>query len=253
MLLYALFACANSPMDTSDSGGGADSADTADGGSALDPVCTDPVDPPCVDEIIQELSLHDDKTSSGEVTTTLEGEDFVTLVDASAGGMNNADNRAWTYVRFTPEGATRVDIDDETALEDMSWHLALRRFILRLNSGDSGPSCVGVAEQKKAAYEDLTAADVEGASYTLENFYDDECQLDTDKIGGPLTAMEDWWSYTSCVETTSIPFLMQLDDGHVLKIVVEAYYEGSGQDECNTGGSTDAEGGYIQLRWRMLI
>ena len=249
MLLLAFLACppANEPSES-----GADTADSGGGLTEQDAVCTEPVAPTCIDEIIQELSLHDDKVSDGEVTTEASGEDFLTLVDATAGGMNRAADHAWTYVRFTVEGAERVDIDDETALEDMTWHFALRRFVIRVNSGDSGPSCVGVSQVERKDYSDVDEGDLAGAEFATEAFYDDACTLETDAIGGPVTAMQAWWDYQTCLETTLVPWLVRLDDGHVLKMVVESYYEGEGQTECNEEGTTDAESAWIGLRWSYL-
>jgi hypothetical protein len=39
----------------------------------------------------------------------------------------------------------------------------------------------------------------------------------------------------------------------VIKLVVESYYADEGQAECNTDGSTDAESGWITLRWSYLL
>jgi len=47
------------------------------------------------------------------------------------------------------------------------------------------------------------------------------------------------------------PNLIQLADGHVLKLVVEAYYA-EDQDICNSTGSGGDGSGEITLRWRML-
>ncbi len=241
--------CAGSPDcggDTADTGGG----DTG-GLPDQDPVCTEPVDPPCIDEMMQELGMQDDKVSSGEVTTTSDGADFVTLVDATAGGMSASSKNPWTYIKFTQTGAERVDINDDDSLSDMTWAFGIKRVNIRLNSGDSGPSCVGVHKVTGKDYAAVTVDDIKG-KFETENFYDDSCNLSVDPIGDPETAMIEWWTYVSCVETTMVPWLVQLEDGHVLKVVVETYYAGEGQDECNTGGSTREEGGWVQLRWQYL-
>ena len=86
------------------------------------------------------------------------GNDFVTLVDASAGGYNNASSNPWVYIKVEDSGATKVSIDDETALESMDWDMSLRRFMIRLNGGDSGPSCVSSTTLLEQSYEDLSAA-----------------------------------------------------------------------------------------------
>lgn len=233
------------------SGDGKDTSDTAGGDTAEVETC-DPHEVPCLDEMILDLSLHDDKVSDGEVSTATDGDDFVTTVDARAGGYNNASRNPWVYVRFAPDGATRVDIDDETALESQEWHMALRRYVVRLNSGDSGPSCVSVA-QLRGDYANVDAVP-DDAEFVEEDFYSDECAMVDDGFGmnSPAVAMSDWWTYVSCTETTEKPFLLQLEDGSVMKLVVEAYYDGEGQQECNEQGSTSAESAVFTLRWRFL-
>lgn len=231
-----------------------DDKDTDTTGDAPDAVCTEPVEPECVDEMILDLSLHGDATSDGAVTTIADGDDFVTTVDATAGGYQQASQNPWVYVRFAADGASRVDIDDETALEDMSWHLSLRRFIVRINSGDSGPSCVGAAALLGYAYADVAEVP-DGVSYRPDEYYTDDCTLINDSSGlegSPQAAMGAWWEYPGCVATTGTPFLIQLDDGSVLKLVVESYYADDGQAECNENGMTSAESAIYTLRWRWM-
>lgn len=232
----------------SDDSGGTDTG-------VSDAVCEDPTDPPCVDEMILDLSLHDDKVSDGEVATTTDGADFVTTIDASAGGYSNSANNPWVYVKFSRDGATRVDIDDETALESMDWDLSLRRFILRLNGGDSGPSCVGAAVLGEGyTYENLTSIP-DGVAYQMDDYYTDDCTIVNDSSGlegSPQVVLGPWWDYESCLSTTGQPFLVQLADGGVIKLRVETYYDGNGQEECNSSGSTTASGGFITVRWAYM-
>ncbi|MDP2306028.1 MAG: HmuY family protein [Pseudomonadota bacterium] len=240
-----ILGCTAGPKD--DTGPGEDT-------DPLVAVCSEPEPPTCVDEMILDLSLHDDKVSEGEVTTVTDGSDFVTAIDASAGGYNQAANNAWVYVRFGEDGAERVDIDDETALEDMTWHLALRRFIVRVNSGDSGPSCVGAAAMIGFEYADLTEVP-DGISYLEDEYYTEDCTIINDSSGlpgSPQVAMGAWWSYSSCVETTGTPILLQLEDGRVIKLVVEEYYADDGQQECNNRGTTEAESGIYKIRWAAI-
>ncbi len=240
--------------------GGTDEASKPDTGAGSEEtglpdrtaVCTEATAIECEDQMFQELSLHDDKVNKGDVTTTVEGSDFVTLVDATSGGSSRAADNAWVYVRFTQEGAEKLSIDDDTALSDLTWHLALRRYVLRLNGGDGGPSCVGVSPVSRATYDEVGEDEISDAEFEMESFYSESCELSTDGIGTALTAMSGWYAYSTCVETTGTPYLMQLDDGHVLKVVVEAYYEGGGQAECNDDGSTDEESGWVTLRWAYL-
>ena len=247
LFLTLLAACSSGKDDT---GTGDNAGDTA---VALDPVCEDATEPTCIDNMILDLSLHDDKVSDGEVTNTTDGEDFVTAIDASAGGYNESANNPWIYVRFDADGAHRVDIDDETALEDMSWDLALHRFIIRQNSGDSGPSCVGSAAMLGYTYDELVTLP-DGLEYQQDNFYTADCTIVNDSSGlpgSPQVAIYGWWEYPGCLAMTATPFLVQKQDGHVFKMVVESYYD-DGQQDCNDNGSTTGNGGFFTIRWKMM-
>ena len=215
--------------------------------------CTEPTEVTCIDEVILDLSLQDDAVSDGSVDTTTEGDDFVTLVDASAGGYNNYTSNPWVYIKFEDSGATKVSIDDESALESMNWDMSLRRFLIRLNGGNSGPSCVSSATLLEQSYEDLTA-EPEGMMYFSDEFYTSDCTLINDSSGlpgSPQLSLGSWWEYPGCVKTTDYPHLIQLADGRVIKLRVEQYY-GSGQDECNTNSTPGSDGAQILLRWRFL-
>jgi len=217
-----------------------------------DPICTEAVDPPCVDAMILDLSLQEE-VSDGVVANVADGDGWITTIDASAGGYNQAANNPWVYVRFTDEGAQRVDIDDETALESMEWHLSARRFILRLNGGTSGPSCVGAAAFMERTYEELTEVPEDQAFYT-DDYYTSDCTIINDSSGlpgSPQVVLGPWWSYGGCVATTEVPFLIQLDDARVLKLVVDAYY-GSGQEECNTSDVAGEDSAHFTIRWAFL-
>jgi hypothetical protein len=235
-----------------------DDTDTNEtGDTTTEALCPELADVPCEDDLVQDLLTDDGEVSDGAVTTTTDGDDFVTVVDATAGGMNQAANNPWVYIRFDAEGASRVDISDEDALESADWHMALRRYHLRLNGGDGGPSCVGTAKMAAYDYADLNE-EPSGTEYRLEDFYDGSCEMQMDMYEmSPTYALYGWWDYdmdVGCVVTTMTPWLVQLEDGSVIKLVVEAYYE-SGQEECNAGqggmGSFTG-GGTISMRWAFL-
>lgn len=219
----------------------------------LTPACTEPTEVSCQDAMILDLSLHDDKVSEGAVATTTDGDDFVTTIDGSGGGYDKYTRNAWVYVKFTDQGAQKVEIDDESALESMDWDMSLRRYIVRLNSGSSGPSCVGAAALIGQDYPSVSSVP-DGISYVPDDYYTDDCTLINDSSGlpgSPQVAMGPWWEYPGCVQTTGTPFLIQQVDGRVLKLVIESYY-GDEQAECNNNGSTQASGGFYILRWRFL-
>jgi len=243
-LLAGLLALTGCPDDDTDITDDTDSVSTA--------VCTEPTAVDCEDDLILTLGLQDE-VSEGDVTTAQDGSDFVTSIDATAGGFGQSQNNPWVYVRFTESGAEKVEIDDETALTDMTWHLSAKRFIVRLNGGSSGPSCVGAAPFLERSYSDLTEVP-DGTRFVQDDYYTSDCTIVNDSSGlpnSPQVAMGAWWEYPGCVETTGVPFLIQLDDGRVVRAVVEAYYA-SGQDTCNSTGAPGSGGGNLQIRWSFV-
>ncbi|MCB9694636.1 MAG: HmuY family protein [Alphaproteobacteria bacterium] len=221
--------------------------------AVYEPVCTEPTAVSCFDDLLIDLSLQD-AVSNGRVTNTPDGEGWVSTVDATAGGFGNSANNPWVYVKFTDEGLARVDITDEDALDSMEWHLAARRFILRLNSGASGPSCVQAAAIANGDYTALSAADAEGATFFADDYYTESCDMINDSSGlpgSPQVALAPWWSYPGCVATTDVPFIVRLDSGRQLKLIVDQYY-GSGQEQCNSQGAPGNDGGEYTLRWSFV-
>lgn len=240
MWLMALLACGEKTEDTST-------------GATLAPVCEEITAIACEDAAILDLSLQDDAVSDGAVTTTEDGTDFVSVIDASAGGYNAASSNPWVYVKFTAAGLEKVEIDDETALESMDWDMSLRRFIVRLNGGSTGASCVGSASLLESSYSEVTSVP-EGLTYVEDDFYTDDCTIINDSSGlpgSPQVALAPWWTYDGCVQTTMVPHLIQLADGSVVKMVVESYYE-SGQEACNNGTGSGEGSAVYTLRWTYM-
>ena len=213
-------------------------------------VCTEPSEVDCEDDLILTLGLQD-FVSEGEVTSAeLPGGVFETTIDATAGGFGNSDSNPWVYVRFTEQGAEKVEIDDEASLTDMTWHLAAKRFIVRLNGGSSGPSCVAAAPFLERSFEELTSVP-EGTRFVEDDYFTGDCTIVNDSSGlpnSPQVAMSAWWEYPGCVKTTDVPFLIQLDDGRVVRVIVDQYYA-EGQDTCNTTGNPGTGGANLSLRW----
>lgn len=223
--------------------------------ASLEAVCESPQELACEDALILNLGLQDDRSSEGEVTSTELGDGVFELqVDASAGGLSQAPSEPWVYIRFDADGARRVDIDDESALDSMDWHLAMRRFQLRLNGGSSGPSCVGALPRLEESFEDVEAQ-AHDAAFIEDAFFTESCELINDTSGlpsSPQVALGPWWSYPGCVATTGVPFVVQLDDGQQLKLVVDAYYA-EGQAACNSEGKMGADSANFTLRWGWLL
>lgn len=211
--------------------------------------------PYCADEMLQQLSFQD-FVSTGAVTTTQDGEVFTTVIDASAGGMSGATSNPFVYIKFNADGAVKVDIDDETSIDSMDWDLAARRFVVRLNSGDSGASCVSGAEVS-GDFASVTSAP---SSFAQENIFADEdnCAYLTDSrfagFDGPDVLLKTFWEMNDgsmCVATTGQVYVLQLADGQKIKLVIDAYYA-TGQEVCNDEGTAGSASGTLTMRWAWL-
>ena len=241
-----------SPQDTA----GMPTEDTAepteeDAGTTPAPACEGAGEVQCVDEIILDFSLHDDKVSTGAVTNTVDGTDWLSSVDATAGGMNAAGMNPWTYARFTANGLVKVEIDDETALESTEWDVAMKRFNIRLNSGTSGPGCTLGTEIRTTHASTRSMPPSE--ELLAEAFYTEDCVLIEDSSGlpgSPAVVMAGWWAYAGCVATTGSVYAIQGSEVDVV-LTVEQYYQ-LGQEACNSGGSPGTASGNLKLRWRVL-
>ena len=223
-------------------------SNTTDSSTARGEACESPTPVACVDDIILDLS-YQDTVATTDVTNLREGPQWLTTIDATAGGFGNSSSNPWVYIRFTESGAEKLELSDEDALESMDWHLAAHRFKLRLNSGNGGPSCVKAAALLEGDYDTLTEVP-ENLTFYSDTFYTADCSLIEDSygLGSPQVYMSGWWEYPGCVATTGMPFIVQLDDGRRLKLRVESYYVG-GQQTCNDEGTPGTGSANITLRW----
>ena len=215
-------------------------------------VCNEIEPVSCEDTLYLDLGLQE-SINDDEVSTSIDGDDFVTYVDATAGGYQSAATNPWVYVKFTDNGAEKVSVSDEEALESLDWDMSLRRFIIRLNGGSSGPGCVGAAVFMDDTYDSLTEVP-EGVMYVEDNYYTPDCSLINDSSGlpdNPQTVMGPWWEYPGCVATTGYPFIIQLANGRLVKLVVESYYE-EGQDNCNNTGAMGSGSANFTIRWTFI-
>lgn len=205
---------------------------------------------PCTDSQILDLQLRK-KPSTRLIQNTVDGQGFKSHVDASAGGMSPTES--YVYARFTDSGLERVDVGDLAALESVAWDIAFQRYLIRLNSGVSGPSCVrSVTLPPGSDYETLTAAPA-GITPVAEHYYDETCTMvpDDSGLGGPATRLATFWQYANCVQMTGEVYVLELADGRRLKLTVTDYYPPAAQATCNETGKTPAgtAGGQVRVRW----
>lgn len=208
----------------------------------------------CQDQSVQQLLLKTDPNPA-EIVEESDGSGvFISVIDARGGGLQVTES--YVYAQFTDEGLRKVDIGDEAAFESRDWDIALRRFVIRLNSGVSGPSCVEVARLAPETEFDAVDAAPEDLEFRTEAYFAPEtCEFVADGgFGGPSTAMISYWEYDACLQMTGNIFVVALADGRYVKLEVLSYYEPANQDVCNETGTVPQPSGaaQIRLRWAFL-
>jgi hypothetical protein len=213
---------------------------------------------PCSDEVILQMSLKKTATD-GAVASTADGAGFRSTIDATAGGLDPTES--YTYARFAESGLEKVDISDEDALDSMDWDIAFRRFVVRINSGHSGPSCVAAARvpDKYGTYDDLASAPADLTYHTDDYFTPpDSCQLIPDGsglMGSPATALSTYWTYPGCVAMSDFVYVVELANGKHVKLQVQRYYSEAVQEQCDTTGKipmSNTGSGNFEIRWAFL-
>ena len=204
----------------------------------------------CSDQAIAELGLFANM-STGAVTNAADTTGFVATVDTRAGGVTATES--YVYAKFGELGLEKLALSDMTALDSMDWDIAFRRFVIRINSGNSGPSCVG-AQLQTAPYDNITFVPANFVAESDDFLSKTSCALIPDGSGlttSPRTALASFYRYDSCVAMTGNAFVIRSHTGRHLKLVVSSYYA-AGQDGCNTAGTPGTMGGTMKVRWQYL-
>jgi hypothetical protein len=178
-----------------------------------------------------------DAVSEGVVSA----DGALTLIDATAGGGANAADNPYLYLAFTGDAVEKVDVTDLDSYGDPRWDLALKRFVLRVNGGDSGPGGVEVAAVEAEAFADVTAVPA-GAVFTTDDWVTDDCQLNAGMTGEPLTAMGDWYDYdvaTNRLAPRSLVYVLRRPDGSAIKLSIASFYH-------------DDISGFYEIEWASL-
>lgn len=214
----------------------------------------------CVDQSIQTLVLFDFDDAGTRLinngTVREEGStpgEFTTAIDARAGGTDP--QTSFIYGRFTASGFQKEALSDLQALESQDWDIAVRRYVLRLNSGVSGPSCTqGARVPPGISFEGLTQVPP-GLDWRTEGYFSPTCDFvaDTSGIGAPSTALSSYWKYSSCLQMTYNVFVLHLRDDRYVKLQVIGYYELADQAECNAGrASQPRSAANVRIRWAFI-
>jgi hypothetical protein len=207
----------------------------------------------CVDEQIGKLSLLDEPSDAVVRDESVSNGTYVSFLDTMAGGFETS--QSFSYVRFSDRGLQRVAISDEDAFTSLDWDMALRRFVIRLNSGVSGPGDVkGARTRPNTTFESVTSVP-DGLDYREEQYFSDDCELISDSgIGSPATALASFWSYVSCVAMTHNVYVIETQDMRHVKFEVLSYYTPANQKICDdTGMVPNPTGaGNMRIRWAYL-
>ncbi|WP_437722081.1 HmuY family protein [Sorangium sp. So ce861] len=260
--LLALCACgSDEPADPFGAGGAGAGGGASDGGggstAAPEPACLEPTPVPCEDEVFQQMNLQSE-VAPGELSNEQDGGGFRSLVDATAGGAFASEPHAYVYARFTDAGLEKVEISDEASLGSMDWDIAFRRYVVRINSGHSGPSCVTAARLPGMPdYDALAEAPADLRLRSDEYFTSDSCELISDGSGldSPATALSGYWKYPGCVEMSGAVYVLQRADGRRLKLTVTHFYDEENQAQCQETGMVpmgDTGAANLQIRWAFL-
>lgn len=223
------------------------------------PVCTEPSEVPCTSELTDALSLVAGAVSPQNITNERDGDGIRSVVDARAGGLTADPRQPYLYARFRAGGLEKVELDDAQALSSMDWDIAFHRYIVRLNGGSSGPSCVAAAHLAGEDYDALESAPADDA-FVADEQMTTSCAFRADSEAQDPANEQDfgvvlrrWYLYVGCLQTTYDPFVIRLAGGRLLKLLVTHYYSDEAQAECNeTESSSHAGAGLLQLRWDFL-
>jgi hypothetical protein len=269
-MLIVPLACAPGPVADPAPDAGSPVADPPDAGdSSPKEVCSAPSAPECEDQAILELNLQE-SVAPGVVESTTSSGEFHALVDATAGGFGANPPHAYVYARFTDSGLEKVDIGDYESLESMEWDIALQRYRVRINGGDSGPSCVSATRASPALEWDDVSSVPAGANFRTDEYLTPKvvspdgsvsgCALVPDSSnpipGAYASALGGFFSYTSegaCVRMTGNIYLIRLRSGRTLKLRFTHYYDDGPQQKCDLGlPFTPSGSGKIQFQWKFL-
>jgi HmuY protein len=232
-----LVACSSSPLESAPVGGG------ANGGSAGAPPAASGGDTAFVNSCSAaraQLLGAIETVSTGNVQVLSDTSGIKTLyVDATAGGQNGVTTHPWTFIALGD--ATKAALNDLTSLESLAWDLAFKRVLIYTNGGEGGPGS-GASVFLDKDFANVTSADLTGADFVNENFFDDDCNPIVDITGAASTSFSAWYNYdedTHVVTPATGTWLVRGATGKFFKLRFKSYYA------TPSGGVGSAGGAYL--------
>ena len=172
----------------------------------------------------------------GKSTTQLDNGDFLTVVDATAGGAFSTEPHDFTYFSFEDQAV--VALTDAEAAESSEWDIAFKRNEIRLNGGISGPGNVRGSDLNSAeevvaeeAFDAITPTDIPGS--------------DAFSADGPAYVLGEWYNYDSTthfLSTRNHVYIIDTGAGFYKMQLLSYYREVEGSPVS----------GFITFRWRPL-
>lgn len=165
-----------------------------------------------------------DAVSTGTITTTVEGGVTTALIDATAGGTTAYQDNPFLYIDLAT--GTKVAITDWDSFTSEEWDLALKRMVIRLNGGDSGPAEVETAVVGAATLAEVTT-EPPGNQFFRDDWATETCDLIEGPLEEPRTAMGDWYEYdvnTHVLTPFPYVYVIRARDGTLYKLRIDTYY-----------------------------
>lgn len=217
-------ACESSPVggddETAGSGGSAGSA----GSSGMSGSGGSRAPNPCSGALRQTAGLVDEVATAQVIVLSEADDELELFVDATAGGLGNQDRNPWVYVSLSTGQA--VALSDLDALESTAWDLALKRFVIRTNSGDSGPG-QGGALRVALPWASVNADTQGNRALPVESWFDEDCNLTVGDTGDLVTTFTGWSEYdqaTHVLTPADAVYITAGGDGALYKVAVLDYY-----------------------------
>lgn len=255
--LFVLTACNPTPAPMNDAAIVTD-AGPPDTGA---PMMCAAVPATCIDQQITMLDLFETVSTRAITEEGTTSGVFVTHIDATAGGLSPTES--FVYARFTPTGLAAVAVSDSAAFDSQAWDIAFRRYIIRLNSGVSGESCVQAARTAPGTTFDTLTSVPATLDLHSEVYMTASCDIVPDGSGlpgAPSTVLSSYWAYPEgsagmgCLSMTNNVYVIALANGRHVKLQVIGYYDTAAQTQCNTAHTlpTPSTSGNIRVQWAYL-
>jgi hypothetical protein len=231
-IIAAVAACGGSSSNNGPDGGApADAAIHADAPAATGPTA-------CSAQRAQLIGAVN-TVSTGTVTNLGVTSGATSIyVDASAGGETGAETNPWVFINLG--SLSRVAVTDTTSITSTGWDLAIKRPVLYTNGGNGGPG-MGAAVEITKTFATVAAADATGAQFASEQFFDAQCNPNTDPIGEVETTFSAWYDYNQTTHVlTPHPgtWLIKGGTGTLYKLQIDSYYANPDGSEGTGDGGT---------------